>query len=427
VTAVVGNAALEHGILGAPEEQSRRARLTRWFRRAARPPSKVRRETRTAYFHEWETSCSLADLPDGTARAVKRHAEALAPTALPVRLLDQYVGATLVVATVAGIVVGLAATNAWLAGPDGTGEWMQAVLLWLPLAAIACASSLAPFADRVDRFLGQRSKFAFAAGIGCIWAFAIVALDRWGAPFGLGGIVRYAVSAAVLTAATLTATVLLLIVVYVTLAYVLRRVAIRRHADSVFIQALVDVLTNFFFLDGRDHEGLGFDPRREAVRSLETAALTADRYLPPFFDPRDETTATWLRERSAQWASALRAHKRWVITERARNEDAIERLRDTLRAAAHGEWNTVERRPAQQASRSSRLRLLVATTLRGATPLVAVVLLRVFGVPGFDGNVGDYLLAASGAWFALSFLAQYDPLFSAKIGAAADISKTLRG
>jgi hypothetical protein len=53
--------------------------------------------------------------------------------------------------------------------------------------------------------------------------------------------------------------------------------------------------------------------------------------------------------------------------------------------------------------------------------------LRVVGVPGFDGNVGDYLLAAGGAWLALSFLAQYDPLFSAKIGAAADISKTLRG
>jgi hypothetical protein len=423
----VGNAALDRAILAPPEEQSRRARLERWLRRAARPPGKVRRETRTAYFHEWETSCSLADLPAGTARAVKRHAAALAPTALPIRLLDQYVGLTLVVATVTGIVVGLAATNAWLAAPDGAGEWLGVVLLWLPLAAVACASSLAPFADRVDRFLGQRGKFALVAGIGCIWAFAIVALDRWGAPFGLGGIARYAASAAVVTAATLTVTILLLIVVYVTLGYVLRRLAIRRHADSVFIQGLVETLTNLFFLDGREHDGLGFDPRREAVRSLETAALTAERYLSPFFDPRDQATAAWLSERSAQWASALRAHKRWMITERARDESAVERLRGTLRAAANGDWNGVERRPAHEASRSSRLRLLLATTLRGAAPLVAVALLRLFGVPGFDGKVGDYLLAASGAWLALSFLAQYDPLFSAKIGAAADISKTLRG
>jgi hypothetical protein len=116
-----------------------------------------------------------------------------------------------------------------------------------------------------------------------------------------------------------------------------------------------------------------------------------------------------------------------MITERARDESAVERLRGTLRAAANGDWNGVERRPAHEASRSSRLRLLLATTLRGAAPLVAVALLRLFGVPGFDGKVGDYLLAASGAWLALSFLAQYDPLFSAKIGAAADISKTLRG
>jgi hypothetical protein len=87
----------------------------------------------------------------------------------------------------------------------------------------------------------------------------------------------------------------------------------------------------------------------------------------------------------------------------------------------------VERRPAQQVSRGSRLRLLGATTLRGAMPLVTAVVLRLLGVPGFDGSVGDYLLAAGGAWLALSFLAQYDPLFSAKIGAAADISKTLRG
>jgi len=65
----------------------------------------------------------------------------------------------------------------------------------------------------------------------------------------------------------------------------------------------------------------------------------------------------------------------------------------------------------------------LGTVLRATGPIV----LRVVGVRGFDGNVGDYLLAAGGAWLALSFLAQYDPLFSAKIGAAADISKTLRG
>jgi hypothetical protein len=423
----LGNAALERGLLGAPEEASRRARLVRWLARAARPPGKVWREARSRYFHDWETSCSLADLPDGSVRAVKRHAEALAPTSLPIRLLDQYVGPTLVVAAATGIGVGLATPAAWLAGPDGAGEWLQVVALWLLLAAIACAVTLAPFTDRVDRFLGQRGKFVLAAAVGCVWALAVVGLDRWGTPFGLGGVARYAASAAILTAATLTAAVLLLIAVYVTLAYALRRVAIRRHADSVLIQALVETLTNLFFLDGREHEGLGFDPRREAVRSLETAALAAERYLPPFFAPRDEATATWLRERTAQWASALRSHKRWIITERARDESAVERLRETLRAAAHGDWNNVERRPASEVSRGSRLRLLFATTLRGAAPLVTAVVLRLLGVPGFDGSVGDYLLAAGGAWLALSFLAQYDPLFSAKIGAAADISKTLRG
>ena len=423
----MGNAALESGILGAPEEPSRRARATRWLQRATRPPARVRRETRSAYFHDWDTNCSLADLPDGTARAVKRHAETLVATALPIRLVDQYVGSTLLVATAAGAAVGLAVPTAWLAAPQGASEWLQALLLWLPLAALGCALTLAPFADRVDRFFGQRGKFVLAAAVGCVWALAVVALDRWGAPFGLGGVARYGASSALLTAATLTAAVLLLISAYVMLAYVLRRVAIRRHADSVFIQALLDALTNLFFLDGRDHDGLGLDPRREAVRSLETAAVTAEHYLPRYLDPRDEATAVWLRERAAQWAAALRSHKRWILTERARNDPAVERLRETLRAAAHGEWNAVERRPAFQASRSSRARTLIATILRGATPLATPVVLRILGVPGFDGSVGDYLLAAGGAWLALSFLAQYDPLFGAKIGAAADISKTLRG
>ena len=423
----MGNAALEHGLLGAPEERSRWARVARWLQRSARTPAKVRRETRSAYFHDWETSCSLADLPDGTARAVKRHAEALAPTALPIRLLDQYVGPTLLVATATGIGVGLGVAAAWLPAPRGAGEWLQVLGLWLPLALIGCTLTLAPFADHVDRYLGQRGKSTLAAAVGCLWVVAIVALDRWGAPFGLGGVARYGATSAALTAATLTVAALLLIAAYVTLAYVLRRLAIRRHADSVFVQALVDALTNLFFLDGREHDGLGLDPRREAVRSLETAAVMAERYLPRFLDPRDEATATWLRERAAQWASALRSHKRWIITERARDEDGVQRLRDTLRAAACGEWNHVDRRPAFEASRGSRVRLVLATTARGATPLVAAVVLRLLGVPGFDGNVGDYLLAAGGAWLALSFLAQYDPLFSAKIGAAADISKTLRG
>lgn len=54
-------------------------------------------------------------------------------------------------------------------------------------------------------------------------------------------------------------------------------------------------------------------------------------------------------------------------------------------------------------------------------------MLRQANVPGFDGAIGDYAVIGSAVWLALSFLAQYDPLFGAKIGAAADISRTLRG
>ena len=423
----MGNAALESQILGASEEPSRRQRLRRWLARAARPPWKVWREVRTAYFREWEVNRSLADLPESVAPVLKRHATTLAPTALPIRLLDEYVASWLVLAALAGIAVGLTAPQAWLDRPSGGSEWMQTLAVWLPLAALAGAITLAPLTERAHRVLGQRGKFLLAAATGGIWITILISLDRWGAPFGLGGVTTYAASAAALAGATMTAGFLALIVVYVTLVYSLRRIAIARYADSVLVQSLLEAMTNLFFLDGREHEGISFDPRREAVHSLETAAVTAERYLPRLLNPGDEATATWLRERTAEWASALRGHKRWILTERARDEKAAERLRETLRAVADGDWNRVERRPAYQASRGSRVRVLMATSLRGAAPLVAAILLRVFDVPGFEGKIGDYVLVASGAWLALSFLAQYDPLFSAKIGAAADISKTLRG
>ena len=265
------------------------------------------------------------------------------------------------------------------------------------------------------------------AGLGCAWTTILLMLESWGAPFGLGDVATYALSAAALTAAALSAGLLLLIVVYVTLVYVLRRVAISKHADSAFVHTLLEALTNLFFLDGRNIDRLGFDPRREAVRSLEAAAVAAEVYLPRFLDPGDVTTVTWLSERTAQWASALRAHKRWIITGRAKDEHAVDRLRASLKAAACGDWKDMESRPAVSASRGSRVRLLLATTLRGATPLVAAIVLREAGAPGFDGAIGDYAVIGSGVWLALSFLAQYDPLFGAKIGAAADISRTLRG
>jgi hypothetical protein len=423
----VGNTALDGRLLGAPDEPSRRARLQRAFNRASRPPWKAWRDARIAYLHEWETNRSLAGMSDAAAGALKRHAEALAPTVLPVRLLDEYVLAVKALNVTVGIGVGLLLPQLWLDDPSGSGEWLRVVLLWLPLAGAAGALTLSPFGRRAQRLVGDPGKAMLVAALGCAWTIIVVMLDRWGAPFGLGDVATYALSAAALTAAALSAGLLLLIAFYVTLVYVLRRTAITKHADSAFVHTLLEALTNLFFLDGRSLDQLGFDPRREAVRSLEAAAVAAEVYLPRFLAPGDETTATWLRERAAQWASALRAHKRWILTGRAQDDDAVDRLRATLRAAACGDWKDVERRPAVAVSRGSRVRLLLATALRGATPLVAAVILRQAGAPGFDGAIGDYAVIGSAVWLALSFLAQYDPLFGAKIGAAADISKTLRG
>jgi hypothetical protein len=423
----VGNTALDSRLLGATDELSRRARLLHALVRAVRPPRQVWREARAAYFHDWEAKRSLADVGDNFAPALKRHAEALAPTALPIRLLDHYVEPLFVMSAGVGVGVGLLAPQAWLDNPAGGGEWLQILAIWLPLAVVGGALNLVPFSKRVQRVNTELGHLALNAAIGCLWLAVILGVDHWGAPFGLGGVTAYALSAAALTAAAMNGGLLLLIAAYVTLEYALRRLAIARHADSAFVQALLETLADLFFLDGRDHRQLGFDPRRDAVRNLETAAVTAELYLPRLLAPGDEGTAKWLGERAAEWASAVRAHKRWVLTQRARDDRAVERLRKTLAAAAHGEWTDLERRPAFQASRRSVLRMLVATTLRGASPLAAVILLRVFDVPGLDGKIGDYVLIASGAWLALSFLAQYDPLFGAKIGAAADISKTLRG
>ena len=378
-------------------------------------------EARKDVRREWETNCSLADLPDGAARALKRHADALASTLLPIRVFDAYLQPLIAAAVVAAAAVGLALPAAWRDEPAG-GGWARVAAIWVPLFLVGVGLTLAQFTEPLRRALSDRAHVVFVTGLACLWAGIVVALREWASETA-----GYAFTAAAVSAATLSAALLLLMVVYLTLSYVLRRVAISRHADSVFVHSLLEALTNLFFLDGRDHDRLAFDPRREAVRSLEAAAVAAEHYLPRFLDPRDEATAGWLRERSAQWASALRAHKRWILTERARDEQAVGRLRETLRAAATGQWNELERRPAFEVSRGSRLRLLGATALRGATPLAAVIVLRALGVPGLDGSAGDYVLIASGAWFALSFLAQYDPLFSTKIGAAADISKTLRG
>jgi hypothetical protein len=420
----VGNTALDGRLLGAADEPSRRARLRRALGRAAQPPWKVWREARSASIHEWETNRSLADLPDATAGPLKRHAEALMPTVLPIRVLDGYVQPLIAASVVAGIAVGLVVPQAWLDDPARAGGWLRVAAIWLPLFVVAGGMTLLQFTAPLKRVLSDRAHLLIVATLACVWTAIVIGFDHW---HGLGDEVRYGVSAAALSAATLSAGLVLLIAVYVLLAYVLRRIAIARHADSVFVRSLLDAVTNLFFLDGREHEGLGFDPRREAVTSLEAAAVAAEHYLPRFLDPRDEATGKWLQERAAQWASALRANKRWILTERTRDEHAVDRLRETLRAAATGNWNELERRPAFQASRGSRLRVLAATALRAATPLAATIVVRAFGVPGFDGPIGDYVLIGSGVWLALSFLAQYDPLFSAKIGAAADISKTLRG
>jgi hypothetical protein len=423
----VGNTALDGRLLGAPDEISRRARLQRAFARVTRSPRKVWRDARSAYLREWETNRSLAEIPDAVAGALKRHAEALAPTVLPIRLLDEYVLAVKTLNVAVGIGAGLLLPQIWLDDPSGSSEWLRVVLLWLPLAAAAGALTLSPFSRRAERLLGDAGKAMLVAGLGAVWTAVVLMLDQWGAPFGLGNVATYALSAAALTAAALSAGLLLLILFYVTLVYVLRRVAISQHADSAFVHTLLEALTNLFFLDGRSLERPGFDPRREAVRSLEAAAVAAEVYLPRFLAPGDDATGTWLRERAGQWASALRAHKRWILTARARDEHAVDRLRATLRAAACGDWEDMERRPAVAVSRGSRLRMLGATTLRGATPLAAALVLREAAAPGFDGAIGDYAVIGSAVWLALSFLAQYDPLFGAKIGAAADISRTLRG
>jgi hypothetical protein len=423
----VGNTALDGRLLGAPDELSRRARLRRAVTRVSRSPWKVWHDARVEYLREWERNRSLAEIPDAAAGALKRHAEALARTVLPLKLLDEYVLLVKALNVTVATCVGLLVPQAWLQGPSGSGEWLQAVLLWLPLAAFAGALTLSPFGRRAERLLGDAGKAMLVAALGFGWTAIILVLERWGAPFGLGDIATYALSAAALTAAALSAGLLLLIAFYVTLVYVLRRLAISRHADSAFVHTLLEALTSLFFLDGRSLDQLGFNPRREAVRSLEAAAVAAEVYLPRFLDPGDEATAVWLRERTAQWASALRAHKRWLITGRAKDEAAVERLRASLKAAACGDWKDMESRPAVGVSRGSRVRLLLATGLRGGVPLVLAIVLRQAGVPGFDGAIGDYAVIGSAVWLALSFLAQYDPLFGAKIGAAADISRTLRG
>lgn len=423
----MGNTALDGRLLGAPDELSRRTRLRRAVARASRSPWKVWHDARVEYLREWERNRSLAEVPDTAAGALKRHAEALAPTVLPVRLLDEYVLLIKTLNVTVAIGVGLLVPQAWLKGPSGSGEWLQVVLLWLPLAAMAGVLTLAPFGRRADTLLGDSGKAMLVGALGLGWTAIVVMLDRWGAPFGLGGVATYAASAAALSAAALSAGLLLLITVYVTLVYCLRRLAISRHADSAFVHTLLEALTNLFFLDGRSLDQLGFNPRREAVRSLEAAAVAAEVYLPRFLDPGDQATAAWLRERTAQWASALRAHKRWLITGRAKDDQAVDRLRASLKAAACGDWKDMESRPAVSVSRGSRVRVLVATALRGGVPLVAAIILRQAGVPGFDGAIGDYAVIGSAVWLALSFLAQYDPLFGAKIGAAADISRTLRG
>jgi hypothetical protein len=420
----VGNTALDGRLLGAPDEPSRRARLRRALTRVARPPWHVWREARRACLREWDANRSLADVPDAVAPALKRHVEALAPTLLPIRVLDEYVESLIALSVVAGAAVGLVVPRVWLDDPAGSGGWARVCVIGLPLFLVAAGLTVAQFTDRLKHVLTDRAHLLIVAFFAAAWTGAVLAVDRWES---LGTATAYALSAAALAAATLSAALLLLIALYLTLAYVLRRIAISHHADSVFVHSLLEALTNLFFLDGRVHERLAFDPRREAVRSLEAAAVAAEHYLPRFLDPQDEATATWLRERASQWASALRAHKRWILTERRRDERAVDRLRETLRAAAAGEWTELERRPAYEVSRGSRLRMLGATVLRGATPLAIVIVLRVLGVPGLDGSIGNYVLIGSGAWLALSFLAQYDPLFSAKIGAAADISKTLRG
>ena len=420
----MGNTALDGRLLGAPDELSRRARLRRALTRATRPPWQAWRDARRAFLHEWDASRSLADVPDSAASALKRHAEALAPTLLPIRVLDSYVEPLIAASVVAGAAVGLLVPRAWLDDPETGAGWVRVCAIALPLFLVAAGLTLAQFTERLKRLLSDGAHLAVVAFFAAAWTAAVLVLDR---SRGLGGTATYALSAAALAAATLSAALLLLIGVYLTLGYVLRRIAIARHADSFFVHSLLEALTNLFFLDGRVDGRLAFDPRREAVRSLEAAAVAGEHYLPRFLDPRDEATAAWLRERAAQWASAIRAHKRWILTERTPDERALDRLRETLCAAATGEWSQLERRPAFLASRGSRLRVLAATILRGATPLAAAVVVRALGVPGLDGSIGDYVLIASGAWLALSFLAQYDPLFSAKIGAAADISKTLRG
>jgi hypothetical protein len=392
------------------------------------------RKARERESEYWDTKASLAGLRPGypeppTPEAIRAQATLLAPTAVVQEILwwiGEYIFfPALVLASVIG---GLASPSAWLDAPSGVGGWAGMLALWLPLFVLGAAIARATISDSVDEAAGPLGRFALLVAVAGIATLIVVVLDRTGAPFGLRGIWTYAASAAALSVAIALVGFVFLFAFFAAGEYALRRIAVARHPDSVLVQALLDAVSDLHMAYGSGQGARVVSDRRlSAVRSLENAAVTAERYLPRRVNPKDQATAIWLRGLGGEVASALRAHKRWIITQSVRDEAAVDRLRATLMAAAAGNWRDLERRTVYEIPRSSRLLVLLATTLRGGIPLAVVVALRAFDVRGFEGAYGDYALIVAAVWLVVSFLAQYDPLFSTKIGAVTDLSKTLRG
>lgn len=386
-------------------------------------PRAIRDRERRAYLEEIESRARLAagEQPGEERLATLReHATAVAPTEVPLRLILAYLGPVLVAGTVAGIAAGIALPLLWLPGPGAVPDWLGALFVWVVL--FSGVILVARVAFSIVLALGGRAVFLLA--LGGLGIAACVEVDRSGLPFGLGPAEAYAATAAAATAAAVALAWLAVSVVSLGLYSLFARSSLTGHPESLLVVSLVNALAAVRAIEAGGAKAQLHDRRWRALQELERAALAAERATAKRLAPGDPATAAWLRERADGVAAALRFHKRSLLEGGPGDGTLAERLEETLEHALAERWGDLERRRPTPIAARSRARGFVSTAIRASIPLGALLVLRGFGIAD-EGALADYLLVATGAWLVLTFLAQYDPLFSAKMGSVGDLTKTL--
>jgi hypothetical protein len=200
----------------------------------------------------------------------------------------------------------------------------------------------------------------------------------------------------------------------------IRSVSHREQPHSALIYCMVRMLYLTEKYPGRwSHERT----RNELLFLLEHSARCFEIGFPATIRTHDAVSSIWLQTECQQMAAGMRDLKKLVLNPGQETRTKfLERVADTLLAAATGEWDAIERGSSAGASDTLvwRLRAIhVARTLVvGLAPILTFVSLQhtvLLPDPNTHELLYTYMQVGTVAWALLVLLRQLDPLYRERL------------